>query len=70
MTYQELEKLVEGKTCPLHTENEKGEPVIIGRTRPGEEAFFKVTTYQNNGWTRTNYYWADGTQEELFDKTK
>lgn len=26
-----------------------------------------VVTFQNNGWTRRNVYWRDGTREELFE---
>lgn len=26
-----------------------------------------VTTFQENGWTRVNTYWRDGTREETFD---
>ena len=26
-----------------------------------------LTTYQDNGWIRKNYYWRDGTIEEIFD---
>ena len=26
-----------------------------------------VVTYQDNGWTRRNVYWRDGTREELFE---
>ena len=70
MTYEELEALTAGRTFPIHAENDDGETVIIGRTKPGDNAFFKVTTYQKNGWTRINYIFQDGTCEELFEKEK
>jgi hypothetical protein len=27
-----------------------------------------VTTYQNNNWIRTNTYYADGTDDETFER--
>ena len=26
-----------------------------------------IVTYQHNHWIRKNYYWTDGTVEEIFD---
>lgn len=70
MTFQELAELVKGKTCPLDAENENGELVIIAAGRADGERFFKVTTFQKNGWQRINYIWENGTREELFEKEK
>jgi hypothetical protein len=69
MTFEELNELTTGRTFPLAAENQDGEVVIIeaGRNKSGDR-FFRLTTAQDNGWTRINYIWEDGTIEELFQK--
>ena len=47
-------------------QNEKGETVTISIFH--DKIITK--TYQDNGWIRTNYYYRDGSSEELFDKEK
>ncbi len=49
---------------PYWGENESGEPVIIS-IFPDRIA---VVTVQENGWCRTNIYYADGTIEETFER--
>ena len=49
---------------PLVGENEDGEMEMI-EVLP---QFLKMTTYQSNGWIRINYFYTDGTIEELFDR--
>lgn len=70
MTFYDLAELVKGKTCPLDATNDDGELVIIQQGRIDGERFFKVTTFQSNGWQRINYVWENGTVEELFEKEK
>ena len=70
MTFHDLAELVKGKTCPLDATNGDGELVIIQQGRMDGERFFKVTTFQSNGWQRINYVWENGTVEELFEKEK
>ena len=47
---------------------------FFGKNQNGEDIRIAIhpdriilVTYQENGWVRKNYYWADGTTEELFD---
>ena len=55
-------------------ENHKEYPtMLIGRNENGETTELHIlsdhillVTYQNNHWIRKNYYWEDGTTEELF----
>lgn len=28
----------------------------------------RVDTFQANGWIRINYYWSDGTVEEMYER--
>lgn len=49
---------------PLVGENEDGDMVMMEVT----QEFVKITTYQKNGWVRVNYFYSDGTVEELYDK--
>lgn len=68
MTYKELEQMTEGTHLPLAGENEHGEVVIIEEGKVDEERVFRVTTAQHNGWVRINYFYKDGSVEEMFDK--
>lgn len=45
-------------------ENEDRETVVLQMY--GEAVM--MTTIQDNGWTRTNYLWPDGTVEETYSK--
>lgn len=45
------------------TTNEEGENLIVEVT--GE--YVKLTTMQSNNWARVNYYYKDGTIEELYE---
>ena len=64
-----FEKLKSGNYSAI-CENENGEPVCIYHHPATEETeeYFRTETYQNNGWIRDNYYYEDGTVEELFRK--
>ena len=64
-----FEKLKSGNYSAI-CENENGEPVCIYHHPATEETeeYFRTETYQNNGWIRDNYYYEDGTVEELYRK--
>ena len=64
MTYKELQQLVKYHELPVCGKNEDGENVIVEHGN----CYFKVTTAQNNGWTRINVYHANGTTEETYQK--
>ena len=44
-------------------ENTDGETIEVGIFKDR----ISVRTYQNNGWTRLNVYYEDGSREELFE---
>ena len=43
--------------------NKDGEQVSISVNKDN----VVVETFQNNGWLRQDWYWRDGTQEEVFE---
>lgn len=45
--------------------NENGEYVQIGVYKN----FLAIRTLQSNGWERTNFYYRDGTTEELYERS-
>ena len=47
---------------PFSGKNENGEDIQISIF----EDRIILVTYQENGWVRENWYWEDGTVEELF----
>lgn len=49
---------------PLAGVNEDGEDTMVEVTND----FVLVWTFQENGWTRKNYYYIDGTVEELYER--
>lgn len=49
---------------PLVGENEDGEMVMTEAT----SEFVRIVTYQQNGWVRVNYFYPDGTIEELYER--
>lgn len=48
---------------PFFGDNENLEEVMVSVAKDRID----VVTFQNNGWTRRNVYWCDGTREELFE---
>lgn len=48
MTYEELQKLVEGKDLPCSGTNDEGETVIIEHEKNEGDPRFHLTTVQNN----------------------
>lgn len=67
-TFEQLKQETQGYGFPLYGENEDAENQII-EVGANEELgqFFRITTFQHNGWTRINIYYEDGTTEELFE---
>lgn len=65
MTYEELQKLVEGRDLPCSGTNDEGETVIIEHEKNEGDPRFHLTTVQNNGWLRHNYIYKDGTRESF-----
>lgn len=48
--------------------NDNGESVVIS-TEPFEGSYcYRLDTCQHNGWIRTNYYYEDGSIDELFER--
>lgn len=68
MTYNELRKLLEGRSLPIMAENQDGEPVLLEQGRSEMGHFYRLTTAQHNNWCRTNIYYADGSIDELYEK--
>ena len=76
MTYAELQKLTDGKKLPLCAKNDDGENVIIEHRidhwsygeQEWERPYYLLTTAQNNGWTRINHIYADGSMDELYQR--
>lgn len=67
-TFEQLKQETQGMEFPLYGENENEESQII-EIGTNEELgrFFRLTTFQHNGWTRINIYYEDGTVEEIFE---
>ena len=34
----------------------------------GDEPYFKVTTFQDNGWIRINYFYKGGNVDEIYER--
>ena len=74
MTYEDILELIEdtGFTVddlPLTSVNDDGENIVVDRedTEDGQ-IVLKLSTAQSNGWMRVNYFWPDGTTEEMYEK--
>ena len=61
-------ELTEGKEFPLAYTNESGESVIVEQGSCEVGHYFKLTTAQDNGWIRENYYYETGESEEFYKK--
>lgn len=68
MTYQEFKSITDGKQLPISGKNDNNENVIISHGTIDGRKYYKLTTAQNNGWTRFNYIYEDGDTEESFTK--
>ena len=68
MTYKDyLNSLRETKNFPVVGTNEFGENVMIEHYN-GDDPYFKITTFQNNNWTRIVYVYQSGNFEEHYEK--
>lgn len=65
--YLDLTEEFKSEDFPVAGLNENGERVIIDRY-DGDESYFKVTTYQNNDWIRINYFYKDGSVDEIYER--
>ena len=68
MTYQEIQKLVEGRALPCSGTNAEGEMVIVAAGSNDGVRFFHLTTAQNNNWVRHNYIYENGDREETYER--
>lgn len=76
MTFQELQRICDGKNLPICAKNEDGENVIIERGcdkwaydgQSWERHFFKLQTAQANGWTRFDFIFDDGATETFYSR--
>ena len=68
-TYERLNNML-GSREQAFGKNGDGENVIIERGEDHDrgEGYVRTQTFQSNGWVRNNYYYEDGTVEELFDR--
>ena len=68
MRYQDyLDTLSQVKSFPVVGVNEWGENVMIEHHN-GDDPYFKITTFQNNNWTRIIYLYKSGNFEEHYEK--
>lgn len=68
MTYCDcLDLIKDFEICPIAGKNEDGENVMIEHYDAGEP-YFKITTFQKNGWARINYLYKGGSVEEIYEK--
>lgn len=68
MTYNEIKEITKGMNLPVMGENELGEPVMVDKDRDENGVYFDIQTFQNNGWTKVNYVYEDGTITETYEK--
>lgn len=68
MTYNTIKNFVETNNHSGIYQNDSGELVSIRYKSDEDGNRFKILTYQNNGWTRINIYWQNGTIEEYYHK--
>ncbi len=68
VTYDTLKQFCQGANLPATAINDNGESVVIS-TEPFEGSYcYRLDTCQHNGWIRTNYYYGDGSVDELFER--
>lgn len=68
MGYQDyVDLLSKVKSFPVAGINEYGENVMIEHY-DGKDPCFKITTFQNNNWTRIIYLYKSGNFEEHYEK--
>lgn len=62
-TYETLSAML-GSSDQTFGRNGSDENVIVERY----DDHILTTTFQRNGWVRSNHYYEDGTVEELFER--
>ena len=68
INYDTLKQFCLDANLPATAVNDKGESVVIS-TEPFEgSCCYRLDTCQHNGWIRTNYYYEDGSVDELFER--
>jgi hypothetical protein len=68
ISYKTLEQFCEGSNLPATATNDKGENVVI-TTEPFESSkCYRLDTYQENGWIRSNHYYPNGDTDECYDR--
>ena len=66
--YEWIHDRVQGKPMPVGGVVNSGEHIIIEQGHDESEAFYRVTTLQNNDWLRINTYYACGDSNETYEK--
>ena len=56
------------KDLPLAAVTADGENCLVDVCNDDGEIVWKISTFQKNGWTRINYYYRDGSTEEMYEK--
>ena len=64
MTYNKLNSML-GDSGILHGINDSKEDVVIQRMA---DDCILLTTCQSNNWLRKNYYYINGTVEEMYER--
>lgn len=62
--YYYLKDLLGNTTETMSAVNDRGENVLTYKV---EDGCYCVETIQGNGRIRKNYYWKDGTKEEVYE---
>lgn len=63
INYQTLEAFCLGHTLPATATNDRGENVIVIK----ESDCYRLDTFQENGWVRTNRYYKNGVMDESYE---
>lgn len=67
--YKDFAKIYEKVDGTLVGNNNNGETVILDAFKDDDgNAAFRLETLQYNGWSRFNVFYADGTEEEYYEK--
>jgi hypothetical protein len=70
MNYQEIKSYIKesGFNLPANGTDNEGNPIIVSEGSVDGNHYYRVDTAQNNGWVRVNCYYADGQQDETFER--
>ena len=70
LNFKNLSLFTSTTTLPATALNDKGENVIVSKERyEGDPTgyCFRIDTYQENGWIRTNRYYPNGLSDESYE---